>query len=133
MSKSEIENRVIITGLGTISPCGHDVSTTWDNIANGRSGVAPITLFPTGDLNVKIAAEVKDYDPTRYMDAKDARRRDRFAQFAVITAREAVRHAGLTIDASNADDIGVFVGTAIGGFCQNLSRFHTFAVFELFA
>ncbi len=108
-------HRVVITGLGTINPCGHGVSTTWDNVVSGRSGIAPITLFPADDLNVKIAAEVKDYDPTHYMDAKDARRRDRYAQFAVIAAREAVHHARLTIDASNAHDIGVFVGTAVGG------------------
>ncbi len=108
-------HRIVITGLGTINPCGHGVQATWDNIINGRSGVAPIRRFPTDDLNVKIAAEVKDYDPTQYMDAKEARRRDRNCQFGVIAAREAVRHAGLVVDQSNVFDVGVFIGTAVGG------------------
>ncbi len=108
-------HRVVVTGLGAVSPCGHDVPTSWDNIAHGRSGVAPITLFATDDLNVKIAAEVKQWDPTRHMDAKDARRRDRCVQFAVVAVREAVRQAALTIDDGNAYDVGVFVGTAVGG------------------
>ncbi len=107
--------RVVVTGLGAVSPCGHDVPTTWDNIVHGRSGVAPITLFPTDDLDVKIAAEVKDWNPARYMDARDARRRDRFCQFAVVAAFEAVRSAGLVIDPGNAYDVGVLVGTAVGG------------------
>jgi len=108
-------HRVVITGLGTVSPCGHDVPTSWNNIVSGRSGVAPITLFPTDDLNVKIAAEVKEWDPMRYMEAKDARRRDQCVRFAVVAAREGARQAGLTIDEWHAFDIGVFVGTAVGG------------------
>lgn len=108
-------HRVVITGLGTICPCGHNVAETWSNIIQGRSGVALIRRFPTDDLHVKIAAEVKDFDPTDYMDAKDARRRDRNCQFAVIAAREAVRQAGLVVNAGNEYDVGVFIGTAVGG------------------
>ncbi len=108
-------HRIVITGLGTINPCGNDVPATWDNIIHGRSGIAPIKRFPTDDLNVKIAGEVKDFDPTHYMDPKEARRRDRNCQFAVIAAQQAVRHAGLTVDRAHAFDIGVFIGTAVGG------------------
>ncbi len=82
---------------------------------NGRSGVGPITLFDPAPLNVKIAGEVKDFDPSQYMEGKEARRRDRFAQFGIAAAAQAVKHAHLTPDESNADEIGVMLGTAVGG------------------
>ncbi len=107
--------RVVITGMGTINPCGLDVDTTWDNVVNGRSGIGPITLFDASALNVKIAGEVKGFDPANYMDGKEARRRDRFAQFAIAASFQALQQARLTIDRSNADDVGVVIGTAIGG------------------
>jgi len=107
--------RVVITGMGTVNPCGLDVDTTWDNLLNGRSGAGPITLFDPTPLNVKIAAEVKDFDPANYMDGKEARRRDRFAQFAIASTVQAIKQAHLTIDESNADEVGVILGTAIGG------------------
>lgn len=107
--------RVVITGMGTINPCGLDVDTTWDNVVNGRSGIGPITLFDASALNVKIAGEVKGFDPANYMDSKEARRRDRFAQFAIAASFQALRQARLTIDHSNADEVGVVIGTAIGG------------------
>jgi len=107
--------RVVITGMGTINPCGLDVDATWDNLLNGKSGIGPITLFDPTPLNVKIAAEVKGFDPANYMDGKEARRRDRFAQFAIASTVQAVQQARLTIDESNADEVGVIMGTAIGG------------------
>jgi len=107
--------RVVITGMGTVNPCGLDVNTTWDNLLNGKSGVGPITLFDPTGLNVKIAAEVKGFDPANYMDGKEARRRDRFAQFAIASTVQAVQQARLTIDESNADEVGVTIGTALGG------------------
>jgi 3-oxoacyl-[acyl-carrier-protein] synthase II len=107
--------RVVITGMGTINPCGLDVDTTWDNLIHGRTGIGPITRFDPSPLNVKIAAEVKDFDPANYMEGKEARRRDRFAQFAIAAATQALQHAHLKIDESNADDIGVIIGTAVGG------------------
>jgi 3-oxoacyl-[acyl-carrier-protein] synthase II len=107
--------RVVITGMGTVNPCGLDVETTWDNIVNGRSGIAPITLFDPAPINVKIAGEVKGFDPANYMEGKEARRRDRFAQFAIASAVQAVKQANLTIDESNADEVGVMLGTAVGG------------------
>lgn len=107
--------RVVITGMGTVNPCGLDVETTWDNIVNGRSGIAPITLFDPAPINVKIAGEVKGFDPANYMEGKEARRRDRFAQFAIASAVQAVKQANLTIDESNADEVGVMLGSALGG------------------
>ena len=107
--------RVVITGMGTVNPCGLDVDITWDNLLNGRSGVGPITLFDPTPLNVKIAAEVKGFDPANYMDGKEARRRDRFAQFAIASTVQAIQQARLAIDESNADEVGVILGTAIGG------------------
>jgi len=107
--------RVVITGMGTVNPCGLDVESTWDNMLNGRSGIGPITLFDPAPLNVKIAGEVKGFDPANYMEGKEARRRDRFAQFAIASSVQAVKQAGLTIDESNADEVGVILGTAVGG------------------
>ncbi len=107
--------RVVVTGLGTINPCGLDVDTTWDNLIHGRTGIGPITHFDPAPLNVRIAAEVKNFDPANYMEGKEARRRDRFAQFAIAAAAQALKQANLKIDESNADDIGVMIGTAVGG------------------
>jgi len=107
--------RVVITGMGTVNPCGLDVDTTWDNLLNGNSGVGLITLFDPTALGVKIAAEVKGFDPANYMDGREARRRDRFAQFAIASTVQAIQQARLTIDESNADEVGVILGTAIGG------------------
>jgi 3-oxoacyl-[acyl-carrier-protein] synthase II len=107
--------RVVITGMGTVNPCGLDVETTWDNIVNGRTGIAPITLFDSSALNVHMAGEVKGFDPANYMEGKEARRRDRFAQFAIAAAAQAVQQANLKIDESNADEVGVVIGSAVGG------------------
>jgi len=107
--------RVVITGMGTVNPCGLDMDTTWDNLLNGRSGVGPITLFDSTALGVKIAAEVKGFDPANYMDVREARRRDRFAQFAIASTVQAIQQARLKIDESNADEVGVTIGTALGG------------------
>lgn len=108
-------HRVVITGLGTVNPVGLNVRETWDNISNGRSGIAPITNFDTTDFLVKVAGEVKNFDPAQYMDAKEARRRDRFEQFATAAAKEALAHSGLRITDENADRVGVIIGSSIGG------------------
>jgi len=107
--------RVVVTGMGTITPLGLDVPTTWAHAVAGRSGAGPITLFDASRLNVRIAAEVKGFDPLNYMDAREARRRDRFEQFAVAATQEAVRQAGLRITEEIADEVGVIIGSAIGG------------------
>ena len=89
------QRRVFVTGMGVISPLGLDVSTTWDGIINGRSGVDFITAFDCEGFDTRFAAEVKGFDPENYLDRKDARRMDRFAQFAAVAARQACRQAGL--------------------------------------
>ncbi len=108
-------NRVVVTGIGAITPLGLDMATTWENLIAGKSGVGYITLFDASNMEVKIAGEVKGFDPNNYINRKDIRRMDRFAQLAVAAGFQAVKDAGLTIDESNKDDIGVFIGSGIGG------------------
>lgn len=110
-----MRKRVVVTGLGAITPLGNDVSTTWNGLISGRSGIDRITLFDPSSLAVQIDAEVKGFDPLDYVDRKDARRMDRNVQFAVAAAKQAVADARLYIDPSNAESIGVIVGSAIGG------------------
>ncbi len=111
--------KIVITGMGTVNPIGQGVQETWQNAINGVSGVGPITLFDTEtwqhEWNVKIACEVKNFDPTRYMDAKEARRRDRFEQLGIAAAKEALEMSGLQVTPENAGRVGVVVSSAIGG------------------
>ena len=107
--------RVVITGMGTVSPLGLTVEESWKNALAGVSGVGPITLFDSSALNVHFAAEVKGFEPDHYMDTKEARRRDRFEQLGVAAAKEALESSGLEITESNAGRIGVLVSSAIGG------------------
>ena len=109
------QKRVVVTGLGAVTPCGLTVDETWANITAGKSGIGPITLFDSSLLAVHIAGEMKNFDPANYMDFKEARRRDRFIQAAVAASRMAIEHAGLKITPENSDEIGCFVGTAVGG------------------
>ncbi|TCW37466.1 3-oxoacyl-[acyl-carrier-protein] synthase II [Laceyella sacchari] len=110
-----MNKRVVITGLGIISPLGNDVNTFWNHLIAGKSGVGNITHFDTTDYAVKIAAEVKDFDPLNYIDKKEARRMDRFVQFAVAAAKEALKHAELDMNKVDANRVGVYVGSGIGG------------------
>ncbi len=110
-----MSERIVITGMGTVSPLGLNVKETWENAVRGVSGVAPITLFDTSDSLVKIACEVKNFVPERYMDAKEARRRDRYEQFATAAAKEAWEQSGLEVTEENAGRIGVVISSAIGG------------------
>jgi 3-oxoacyl-[acyl-carrier-protein] synthase II len=107
--------RVVITGMGTVNPLGLTVEESWKNVVNGVSGVGPITLFDPSALNVHFAAEVKGFDSDRYMDPKEARRRDRFEQFGVAAANDAMASSGLEVTEANAGRIGVLVSSAIGG------------------
>jgi beta-ketoacyl-acyl-carrier-protein synthase II len=107
--------KVVITGVGTINPLGHSVEETWKNILNGVSGVGPITRFDTTDYLVKIACEIKNYDPEQFMSARDARRRDRFEQYGIIAAKQALESSGLEITEENASRVGVMISAAIGG------------------
>ena len=107
--------KIVITGTGTVNSTGLSVAESWQNVANGVSGVGKITLFDTTDWNVTIACELKGFDPARYMDAKDARRRDRYEQLAVAAAKEALTQSGLEITDANRARTGVIVSSAIGG------------------
>lgn len=108
-------NRVVVTGIGILSPIGLDVSTTWEGIIAGKSGIGSITLFDAESFDTKIAGEVKGFEPTDYINRKDARRMDRFAQLAVAASRQAVEQARLQPELSNGYDVGVIVGSGIGG------------------
>jgi 3-oxoacyl-[acyl-carrier-protein] synthase II len=108
-------NRVVVTGLGMVSPLGLDVSTNWDALINGRSGADNITLFDATKHVTKFAAEVKNFDPTVFINRKEARRMDRFAQFAVAAGQQAVKNANLVINDTNCNDIGVLFGSGAGG------------------
>ncbi len=107
--------RVVVTGLGLVTPLGNDVPSTWAALIAGRSGVDYITRFDTTGFETKIAAEVKGFDPGQYLDRKDLRRMDSFTHFAIAAAVQALTDAGLTITPENCDQIGVVVGSGIGG------------------
>jgi 3-oxoacyl-[acyl-carrier-protein] synthase II len=107
--------RIVVTGMGIVSPVGNTVASAWDNIKNGRSGIDWIRRFPTDDINVKIAGEVKDFDPDTLFDRKLAKRTDRSQQFAIIAAQQALLDSGIEVTEENMYDIGVSIGTGIGG------------------
>ncbi len=107
--------RVVVTGLGALSPLGLDVATTWRGLVEGRSGVGPITAFDTAALPARIAAPLKGYDASRYMDVKEARRLSPFIQYALVAAQEAVTGAGLDLAREDCDRCGVEIGSALGG------------------
>ncbi len=110
-----MSDRVVVTGIGMVSPLGLDLMSTWQGLKEGRSGVDYITAFETEGFDTTFGAEVKGFDPGNYLDRKEARRMDRFVQLAIAAAREAVKHAALDIRDENAADIGVIVGSGIGG------------------
>jgi 3-oxoacyl-[acyl-carrier-protein] synthase II len=107
--------RVVITGLGIISPIGNDVSTAWGNALEGRSGITRITRFDASGFNAQIAGEVKDFDVTKYMTAKEARRMDTFIHYGIAASIEAIKDSGIEITDANRERIGCVVGSGIGG------------------
>lgn len=111
----EDDKKVVITGLGAVTPLGLTAEQSWQNVVRGVSGVGPITLFDTRDFLVKIACEVKDFQPEQYMPAKEVRRRDRHQWFATAAAAQAITQAGLRADDLQAERIGVIFSSAIGG------------------
>ena len=110
-----MRRRVVVTGLGCISPVGNTVKETWDSLLAGKSGAGPITLFDASNHKTRFAAEVKGFDAASVFGSREARRMDRFTQFATVATLEALEQAGLKIDESNRDRIGVVIGTGIGG------------------
>ncbi|MGZ9234189.1 MAG: beta-ketoacyl-ACP synthase II [Anaerolineales bacterium] len=117
-----MSRRVVVTGMGCISPVGNNVNKTWDSILAGRSGAAMITHFDASRHKTRFAAEVKGFDPVALFGAREARKMDRFTQFANAVAMEALEQSGLKIDESNRDRVGVVFGTGIGGISTILEQ-----------
>jgi 3-oxoacyl-[acyl-carrier-protein] synthase II len=110
-----MRRRVVITGIGLISPVGLDTPTTWDALVAGKSGVGPITKFDAEAFASRIAGEVRGFDPTHWIEKKEARKMDTFSHYAIAAADEAVAASGLVIDDRNRDRVGVYIGSGIGG------------------
>lgn len=110
-----MKRRVVITGLGIVSPVGSDIDSAWDNIVNGRSGIGRISRFDPSTFNAQIAGEVKDFDVTQYMSAKEAKQMDTFIHYGVAAGAQAWRDSGLEVTESNAERIGSIIGSGIGG------------------
>lgn len=110
-----MKKRVVITGLGVVTPIGNNVEDFWAGIKTGTVGIDEITRFDTTNSKVKLAAEVKDFDPTLYMDRKEARRMEIFSQYAIAASDEALKDSGLVVTDENAERIGVIIGSGIGG------------------
>ena len=116
--------RVVVTGLGAITPIGNDVSSYWEGLSTARNGVAGITLFDASRHACRFAAEVKDFDPSGWLEPKESKRWDRFCQFGVIAAKQAVAHAGLTIDEANQHRVGTAIGSGVGGLLMMETQAH---------
>jgi 3-oxoacyl-[acyl-carrier-protein] synthase II len=106
---------VVVTGIGVVTPVGNDTASAWRGLCEGRSGVGPITYFDASDYETRIAAQLKDFDVTPYMDRKEARRNDPFVHYAMAASKQALADSGLEISEELADDFGVIIGSGIGG------------------
>ncbi|MCX7770807.1 MAG: beta-ketoacyl-[acyl-carrier-protein] synthase II, partial [Proteobacteria bacterium] len=115
--------RVVVTGIGIVSPCGNNLKENWDNIINGRSGIDKITRFDISDFPAKIAGEVRNLNPEDYVDKKDARRLDLFLIYALASAKMAMQDSGLVINEDNAERVGVMVGAGLGGLLT-IEKYH---------
>jgi len=116
-----MKTRVVVTGMGAVTPIGNDVETFWNGLKEKRVGIGPITSFDTTEYKAKLAAEVKDFDPKQYMDPKAAKRMERFSQFAVAAAREAFEDAGIRMEEEDPYRVGVSIGSGIGSL-QSIER-----------
>lgn len=119
-------SRVVVTGLGLLTPVGNDVATTWEALCQGKSGVAPITCYDTSRFRVHFGAEVKNFDPSMYMEHKEIRRTDPYEHFAIATVQQALAQSGLKITEENADEIGIYIGSGIGGLWTIHEQFQIF-------
>ena len=108
------KRRVVVTGLGAVTPIGNNVETFWNNVKAGKVGIGEITRFDTSDFKVKLAAEVKDFNAKEYMDFKAAKRMELFSQYAVVASKEAVKDAGIDMEQEDPFRVGVIVGSGIG-------------------
>jgi len=118
-----MRKRVVVTGLGCISPVGNNVKETWQALLAGKSGMAPITAFDASAHKTKFAAEVKGFDPVALFGARDSRKMDRFTQFATAAVLEAIAHSNLTINESNRDRVGILIGSGIGGISTLIEQY----------
>ena len=118
-----MRRRVVITGVGLVIPTGIGVETAWKNVCEGRSGIGPLTRFDTNGFETKIAAEVKNFNPESYIDKKEIKKMDLFIHFAIAATKEALEDAQLAITPENSEQIGVIVGTGLGGL-PSLERYH---------
>ena len=118
-----MRRRVVVTGMGLVIPTGIGVETAWKNVCEGKSGIGPLTRFDTNGFETKIAAEVKDFNPEIYIDKKEIKRTDLFVQYAIAATKEALEDAQLAITPENSEQIGVIVGTGLGGL-PTLEKYH---------
>lgn len=109
------KKRVVVTGIGAVTPLGNDAATTWENIVAGKSGIGPLTRVNADEYPAKVAAELKDFNAEDYMEKKEARKMDRFTQYALVASQMAVKDAELEITDANAPRVGVWIGSGIGG------------------
>ena len=115
MSNRAPLRRVVVTGLGIVSPLGNDLASSWDGIVNGRSGIGPITHFDASAFTTRIAGEVRNFDITQWVNPKDAKKMEEFIHYGVAASLMAIQDAGITVDESNAERIGALIGSGIGG------------------
>jgi 3-oxoacyl-[acyl-carrier-protein] synthase II len=118
-----VKRRVVVTGIGLVTPLGTDTEATWDSLVNGRSGIDLITRFDASDQAARIAAEVKGFEPEKYFDAKQVKNLDLFVQYAIAAAEMAVGDSGLSLSAAEADRVGVITGCGIGGL-STIEHYH---------
>ncbi|RKJ60780.1 beta-ketoacyl-[acyl-carrier-protein] synthase II, partial [Butyricicoccus sp. 1XD8-22] len=121
-----MKRRVVITGVGAVTPLGNSAEETWANVKAGKSGVGPLTRIDAEKFPAKVAAEVKDFDIEQYIERKEARKMDRFTHYALASAMMAVKDANLEITEANANRIGVWIGSGIGGMETYENQFVTF-------
>ncbi|HET9921037.1 MAG TPA: beta-ketoacyl-ACP synthase II [Ktedonobacteraceae bacterium] len=118
-------SRVVVTGLGLVTSLGNDVTSNWKALIEGKSGVGEITSYDTSEHRIRFGAQIKDFDPTPYMDRKEVRRTDPYEHLAVATTKQALAQSGLQISDENADDVGVYIGSGIGGLTTMHDQFRT--------
>ncbi len=118
------KKRVVVTGLSALSPIGNNLADSWDNLLAGKSGIGPITRFDASEFTARIAGEIKDFDPEKYMGMKEARRMDIFVQYAVAASKMLLEHSGLEITPENAEKVGIALGVGLGGL-NTLEVFHS--------
>jgi 3-oxoacyl-[acyl-carrier-protein] synthase II len=120
------DSKVVVTGIGAVTPLGVGVKEYWDNLVAGKSGITRITLFDPEDIESKVAGEVKNFDPLDYMEKTEARRNDRFTQFIYVASEEAVKDSGLDLEKEDTDRIGVIIGSGIGGLQTLMDQHNVF-------